>query len=60
MDPREHTSGTCTHEERIILPYVKGPADKPLRLRERVHLWDRQPEDQSGDTDLPGPRGPQS
>ncbi|MEU5547950.1 hypothetical protein AB0G85_37590 [Streptomyces sioyaensis] len=44
MDPREHTSGTCTHQERIILPYVKDPGDKPLRVHERVRLWDHQPD----------------
>ncbi|MEU7222326.1 hypothetical protein [Streptomyces chrestomyceticus] len=53
MAPHGHASGDCTHEERIILPYVKGPADKPLRLRERVHLWNHQPDQDS----TPAPPG---
>ncbi|MFJ1796857.1 hypothetical protein [Kitasatospora griseola] len=43
MNPGLHAEGGCTHEERIIPAVVKGPADKPLRLRERVNLWDSQP-----------------
>ncbi|MFD5566224.1 hypothetical protein [Kitasatospora griseola] len=39
-----HEAGECWHEDRIIPPYIKGPADKPLRVRETVNLWDRQPE----------------
>ncbi len=25
--------------------HIKGPADKPLKLGETVHLWDHQPDD---------------
>ncbi|MEV3926438.1 MULTISPECIES: hypothetical protein [Actinomycetes] len=49
MNTRAHGSGDCTHEERIILPYVKGPQGAPLRVRDRVNLWDHQP-------DVPAPR----
>jgi hypothetical protein len=44
MNPRAHAEGECTHEDRIIPPYIKGPADKPLRVTETVNVWDRQPE----------------
>ena len=44
MNPAQHADAGCTHEDRIIPPVVKGPADKPLRLRETVNLWDSQPE----------------
>jgi hypothetical protein len=43
MNPHRHAEGDCTHEDRIIPAVVKGPADKPLRLRETVNLWDSQP-----------------
>jgi len=44
MNPQLHADGGCTHEDRIIPAVVKGPADKPLRLRETVNLWDSQPQ----------------
>ncbi|MGA5824289.1 hypothetical protein ACPC54_41415 [Kitasatospora sp. NPDC094028] len=43
--PGRHADCGCTHGERIIPPVVKGPADKPLRLRRTVNLWDSQPQD---------------
>jgi hypothetical protein len=43
MNPALHQAGDCHHEDRIIPAVVKGPADKPLRLRETVNLWDSQP-----------------
>ncbi len=43
MNPQQHADGGCTHENRIIPAMVKGPADKPLRLRETVNLWNTQP-----------------
>ncbi|WP_187767613.1 hypothetical protein [Streptomyces cacaoi] len=46
MNPARHAEGDCQHEERLIPGYVKGPEDKPLRVRETVHLWDRQPDEQ--------------
>lgn len=44
MNPRQHAEGECSHEDRIIPPYIKGPADKPLRVTETVNVWDQQPE----------------
>lgn len=44
LNPRAHSEGGCTHEERIVPAHIKGPADKPLRTGETVHLWDHQPE----------------
>jgi hypothetical protein len=43
MNPHHHAAGDCHHEDRIIPPYIKGPADAPLRLGQTVHLWDHQP-----------------
>ncbi|GAB7035974.1 hypothetical protein AB0G35_23875 [Streptomyces sp. NPDC021749] len=45
MNPGAHAEGGCQHEDRIVRGHVKGPADKPLRARSTVHLWDRQPDD---------------
>ncbi|WP_063043739.1 hypothetical protein [Nocardia pseudovaccinii] len=45
LNPRAHSDDGCEHEERIVPPHIKGPADKPLKIGETVHLWDHQPED---------------
>lgn len=45
MNPRAHADGGCTHQDRIIRPYVKGPADKPLVARQTVNVWSDVPED---------------
>src|SRR5205807_10035783 len=44
MIPQAHSDGDCQHEERIIPTHITGPAGKPLRVRDTVHLWDHQPE----------------
>lgn len=44
FNPRGHASGDCEHDEVIIPPHIKGPAGKPLRVRDTVHLWDQMPE----------------
>lgn len=43
LNPRGHADGDCMHKEDIIPAHVKGPRDKPLRVRDTVHLWDQQP-----------------
>ncbi|WP_225730968.1 MULTISPECIES: hypothetical protein [unclassified Nocardia] len=45
LNPRAHNDGGCEHEDRIVPPHIKGPADKPLKLGDTVHLWDHQPQD---------------
>jgi hypothetical protein len=45
LNPRAHADGGCEHEDRIVPAHIKGPADKPLKVGETVHLWDHQPED---------------
>ncbi|MBF6333467.1 hypothetical protein [Nocardia transvalensis] len=45
LNPRAHSDNGCEHEDRIVPPHIKGPADKPLKLGETVHLWDHQPDD---------------
>lgn len=51
QNPHGHADGDCTHIDRIIPPHIKGPADKPLRARDTVHLWDTAPSvDDAGDT----------
>lgn len=49
MNPRAHADSGCHHEERIIPAHIRGPADKPLRVSETVHLWDRQPAAESAE-----------
>ncbi|WP_280186352.1 MULTISPECIES: hypothetical protein [Nocardia] len=44
LNPRAHSDNGCEHEDRIVPPHIKGPADKPLKLGETVHLWDHQPD----------------
>ncbi|ATY17168.1 hypothetical protein CU254_42080 (plasmid) [Amycolatopsis sp. AA4] len=44
LNPRGHAGGDCEHEEKIVPAHIKGPPDKPLRITDTVHLWDRQPE----------------
>ncbi|MFB8000474.1 hypothetical protein ACFC4G_48045 [Streptomyces sp. NPDC056002] len=44
MNPAAHKGGDCHHEERVILPYIKGPDGAPLRVRDTVNLWNHQPE----------------
>lgn len=51
MHTRGHASGDCTHEERIIPAYIKGPTDKPLKVRDTVNVWDHQPD--SGEIPAP-------
>jgi hypothetical protein len=31
------------HEDRIVPGHIKGPADKPLRIKNTVNVWDHQP-----------------
>jgi len=45
LNTHAHADGGCEHEDRIVPPHIKGPADKPLKLGETVHLWNHQPED---------------
>lgn len=45
LNPRAHSDNGCEHEERIVPAHIKGPADKPLKLGETVHLWDHQLQD---------------
>lgn len=45
LNPRAHADNACEHEDRIVPAHIKGPADKPLKVDETVHLWDHQPED---------------
>ncbi|PSK57957.1 hypothetical protein B0E38_01802 [Streptomyces sp. 111WW2] len=47
LNPRAHADDGCVHEERIVPGHVKGPADAPLRVRDTVHLWNRQPNAQA-------------
>jgi hypothetical protein len=49
LNPRAHAAGDCEHEDRIVPFHVKGPADKPLRITDTVHLWDSQPNNESDD-----------
>jgi hypothetical protein len=51
LNPRAHADGGCDHEDRIVAFHVKGPADKPLKITETVHLWDSQPDDAGGPAD---------
>lgn len=44
LNPRGHADGECEHEERIIPPHIKGPADKSLRVSDTVHLWESMPD----------------
>ena len=38
-----HATGDCEHEEHIVPGHIKGPADKPLIVTDRVNLWDTPP-----------------
>jgi hypothetical protein len=49
LNPRAHAAGDCDHEDRIVPFHLKGPADKPLRITDTVHLWDSQPNNESDD-----------
>lgn len=49
LNPGAHSDGRCEHEDRIVPGHIKGPAGKPLRTGETVHLWDRQPETDGAD-----------
>jgi hypothetical protein len=42
---RGHADGDCEHFDTIIGWHVNGPRDKPLRLDNRVYLWDDQPDE---------------
>lgn len=50
LNPHAHAHGGCEHDERIIPAQIRGPADKPLRIRDRVHIWDTPPPDTTTDT----------
>lgn len=41
MRPRDHADGGCTHEEIIVPFQVRGPADKPLKGTDTVHVLSR-------------------
>ncbi|QFZ16942.1 hypothetical protein [Saccharothrix syringae] len=43
LNPGIHAEGGCEHEERIVPAHIKGPADKPLKVTTRVHVWDTTP-----------------
>ncbi|MEW2568362.1 hypothetical protein [Streptomyces sp. NPDC047070] len=43
LNTRAHADGGCQHEDRIVPGHLKGPEDAPLRVRDRVSLWDHQP-----------------
>ncbi|MFE2755001.1 hypothetical protein ACFXGA_23660 [Actinosynnema sp. NPDC059335] len=43
LNSRLHAEGGCEHEERIVPAHIKGPADKPLKVSTRVHIWDTAP-----------------
>jgi hypothetical protein len=40
VGPR-HIEGGQRHERVWIAPYIKGPEDKPLVLKDRVQVWRR-------------------
>jgi hypothetical protein len=43
LNPRAHAEGGCGHEEQVVPFHIKGPADKPLIVSNRVHIWDTPP-----------------
>lgn len=43
LNTRAHADGGCTHEDRIVPGHIKGPEGAPLRVRDRVNLWNHQP-----------------
>lgn len=43
LNPHAHADGGCEHEERVVPGHIKGPADKPLKVSTRVHVWDIPP-----------------
>lgn len=43
LNTHAHADGGCVHEDRIVPGHIKGPEGAPLRVRDRVNLWDHQP-----------------
>lgn len=43
LNPYGHADGNCQHEDRIVPPHIKGPADQPLRVPHTVKVWSDQP-----------------
>lgn len=43
LNTHAHAEGGCEHEERIVPGHIKGPADQPLKVGPRVHIWDTPP-----------------
>ena len=47
LNPYAHADGGCEHEERVVPAHIRGPADKPLVVTKRVHVWDTPPPSES-------------
>jgi hypothetical protein len=43
LNPHAHAEDGCEHEERVVPGHIRGPTDKPLIIRDKVHLWDTPP-----------------
>lgn len=43
LNTHAHADGGCIHEDRIVPGHIKGPEGAPLRVRNRVGLWNHQP-----------------
>lgn len=43
LNTHAHADGGCRHEDRIVPGHIKGPEGAPLRVRDRVALWNHQP-----------------
>ncbi|WP_053719478.1 hypothetical protein [Saccharothrix sp. NRRL B-16348] len=43
LNSRLHATGGCDHEETVVPGHIKGPADKPLVIADRVHVVDAPP-----------------
>ncbi|MGM1059408.1 hypothetical protein [Saccharothrix sp. Mg75] len=43
LNPHLHVTGDCEHQETVVPGHIKGPADKPLVITDRVHLVDAPP-----------------
>ncbi|MFD7656988.1 hypothetical protein ACFV4N_23700 [Actinosynnema sp. NPDC059797] len=43
LNPHLHATGDCEHQETVVPGHIKGPADKPLVITDRVQLVDAPP-----------------
>ncbi|WP_447002444.1 hypothetical protein ACRAKI_22260 [Saccharothrix isguenensis] len=43
LNSRLHSTGHCEHQETVVPGHIKGPADKPLIITDRVHLVNAPP-----------------